>query len=413
MEIKESKKFLYVVGAFPPSIGMGGIRALEFSKRLVKKGIFPIFLTRKSHKKELISKKFFSKIPSSVIVYRSNYFRLANRYIREFLNLFFRIDFYLDWIPFAYLKGKKILKKHKDIRFIYTTGLPISSFIIGYLLKLKFKIPLVVEYRDPWSFNPFLMKNQLLLNQKIDLILEKRWLSSADVIITVSPKLTQFLKKNFLFIGNIPIYSIPNGLNLNAEKLDAKKKDKKNEIVFTFTGKLYGGRNITPLFKIISELKKEGYFDDLRFKLKIFGAYKKIMEKQVKQLNISDIVLLGGFITRSDVFNELYKCDLPIHIGENLNYPTLAFKVFDYLSIGKKMLYLGREDSYTAKYLKENNFGITIPINNFKEGKKKFKNLLNDIKNQVFEYSVKREEILKLSWDNRARDLMEVISTHF
>ena len=41
----------------------------------------------------------------------------------------------------------------------------------------------------------------------------------------------------------------------------------------------------------------------------------------------------------------------------------------------KKILYLGREDSYTANFIKKNNFRLTIPINNVQKGIEIFKNL--------------------------------------
>ena len=412
MERSQSKKFLYIVGAFPPLIGAGGIRAFEFSKRLINNQIYPIILTRTNHKKELINKKHFNEIPSSLQVHRTKYFPLKNIYIRELLNLFFRIDYYTDWIPFAYIKGKKILKKNKDIKFIMATGLPVSTFIVGYLLKKKFNIPLVVEYRDPWSYNPFFPKTLFWLNQKLDLIIEKQMLKLSDVIITVSPELSNFLINRFSFIKNKPIYAIANGLNIDDERFNHQIKDK-NQIIFTFTGKLYGGREITPLLKIITELKKENFFENRKFLLKIYGGYQKSLAESVKKSSIKDLVFFGGFILRSEAFNEISNSDLAVHIGENLNYPTLAFKIWDYLSLGKKILYIGREDSYTSKFLNEHNFGITLPINDLKRGKLILKSLIEQILQNNLNNTITKEQIRDFTWNHKYKEFQAIIYKYF
>lgn len=403
-------KFLYLVYDFPPVAVQPGIRALEISKRLVKKNIFPTILTRNFDKK-MPSNKFLSEIPSSLDIFRTPFIKLNNNKINFFLKHFFRFDFYLEWIPFAYLKAKKILKTNKEIKFIYASGPPFYIHIIGYLLNLKFKIPLIVEYRDPWSFNPYFGKNEQWLNKKIDLIFEKRILNSAEIIITVSPALSQFLKEKFPFIRNKPIYSIANGLNIN--KFHKNLKENSKDVIFTFTGNLYQKRTIIPLLTIISKLKNEYFFEKFNFQLKIFGTYNKnLLSKIINKLKIDDLILLGDFIPRSKVFNEISKSDLALHVGENLNYPTIAFKVWDYLSCRKKILYLGLEKCYTAQFLEKNNLGYIIPINNLKKGKLIFKNLIFDILNNRFEHNI--DHVLsEFSWDNRVKILINIIKKKF
>ncbi len=399
--------FLYIVDDFPPAGMQPGIRALEISKRLVKEKIFPIILTKKIDKNKIFNKSLIKEIPSSLNIYRTPLFELKNKFL-HLIDPFFKYDFYLQWIPFAYSKAKKILRENKNIKFIYASAPYFHTHIIGYLLKKKFNLPLVIEYRDPWSFNPYHEKIESWLNKKINLIIEKRILKSADIIITVSSELNSFLKTKFSFIQNKPIFSIANGLNVDKFYNYPKKNYK--EIIFTFTGALYEKRSIVPLIKLIFEIKKENFFRDFRFSMRIFGNYKKEPLKYIiKKLNIEDSIILGDLIPRSEALNEIIKSDLAIHIGENLNYPTIAFKVWDYLSCRKKILYLGREDSYTANFLKKNEFGIVIPINNLPKGKKILKRLLNEIKNNKFDNIIKEKKLAKFSWDNRAKKFINRI----
>ena len=157
---------------------------------------------------------------------------------------------------------------------------------------------------------------------------------------------------------------------------------------------------------IISKLNENQLFKNLDFKFKIFGRYNKdLLRIIVKKLDIEDLIYLGDFISQEKVFEEVYKSDLAVHIGENLNYPTIAFKVWDYLSCGKKLIYLGREDSYTAKFLLKKNIGFTIPINDLSKGLKTFENILDGILNESINLNIEEKKIENFSWSKRIKSL--------
>ncbi|MEE9378909.1 MAG: glycosyltransferase [Candidatus Lokiarchaeia archaeon] len=401
-------KFLYIVDEFPPIGRHPGIRALEISKRLLKKDIKPIILTREVKKSKFLNLKLIKEIPSNLKIVKSYSFEIQNKFLLKFLDLVFRIDFYISWVPFAYFKAKKILKRETDIKFIYIAGPPFYNHIIGILLKKKFDIPLILEYRDPWSYNPYLGKRERWLNQKLDLIIERNSLQVADMIITVSSALTTYLKKCFSFINNKPIHSIPNGLNIYKK---APKLVKENfKILFVFAGSLYRKRSITPFLKIISQLKADGVIGRNNFLFKIFGDYDyKELDSVIKNLKIKDIIFLGQRLPRFQIFKEISQAHFTVHIGENLYYPTIAFKIWDYLSCRKKILYLGRKESLTAKFLEKNNFGFTLPIDNLKNAKQLLADVIENIRNQNQDITIPKENLKEFTWDHRANKFIEKI----
>ena len=413
MDFKKFLNFLYIVEDFPPAGMQLSIRALEISKRIIKKNIFPIILAKGLIRYQNFNYSLINEIPASLQIYRTSFIKFKNKVILKFLDFTIKLDFYLEWIPFGYLKAKRILRKDKNIKFIYSSGPPFYIHILGYLLKRKFNVPLVLEYRDPWSFNPYDKKFERWLSKKINLVLERKILRSANLVITISPALTLFLKKKFPFIKNQLIVSIPNGLNL-FNLVDNLKNKNNQEIVFTFAGTIYRKRSIVPLFEIISHLKKENFFEDFKFLIKIFGNFnKKKLESLIRILKIEDLILLGDFIPRSRALIEISKSNMAIHVGEQINYPTIAFKVWDYLGCKKKILYLGSENSYTAEFLKKNNFGIVIPINNLNKGKNLLKKLINDIKDNKFTGIIDEKQLLKYTWDYRATKFEQAITKYF
>ena len=405
-------KFLYIVDEFPPIGRHPGIRALELSKRLLKKEIEPIILTKRVKSSKSIDNTLIKEIPSSLRIIKSYSFEIQNKIILKILDSIFRIDFYLSWVPFAYHKAKKILKKETDIKFIYIAGPPFYNHIIGILLKKKFDFPLVLEYRDPWLYNPYLGKRDRWLNQKFDGIIERISLQYVDMIITVSNALTRFLKNCFPFIRNKPIHSLPNGLTIYETYHESVQDNFK--ILFIFAGSLYRKRNIIPLLKLISQLKIDGVLRSHTFLFKIYGHYDyKELNSIINKLRIKDLVFLGQNLPKSQILKEISQSHIAIHIGENLNYPTIAFKVWDYLSCRKKILYLGKKESLTSKFIESNKFGLTLPINNLKKAKQILENIIEDIRNRNFDIIIPKENLKAFTWDQRTNKFIEKIVNQY
>jgi len=399
----KSVKFLYILDS---TSLQNIIRIFEISKRLLRFNVKPIILTQKLGRRPL-NNILVNKLTRFLNVHKSFFIEINRNFIIRILDIFINIDFYLSWIPFAYLKARKIIKNN-NIKFIYVSGPHFYTHILGYLLKIKHKIPLIIEYRDPWSLNPYsLADNNQFINKVIDYQLENRILKSADYIITISNELKYFLKQNFQFIKNKKIITIPNGINIL--KMNKHLNGNKSKIILIFTGSLYGKRSILPFMLVLSQLKQENYFNDINFLLKIYGSYDKNLIKSIKYLNIEDIVILGGQVSRFKALREISRSNLALHIGENFNYPTIAFKVWDYLSCRKFILFLGYENSLTARFLKRYDFGITLPLNKLNEIKNKFINVIDRIRLNEFNNLINEKQLKNFTWKNRAHKFLNKI----
>ncbi|MHA1250528.1 MAG: hypothetical protein ACTSRP_11110 [Candidatus Helarchaeota archaeon] len=404
-------KFLYIVDKFlyhPYS----GIRTFEISKRLIKYNFLPIIVTQNLKKEKINDFLIESKILNKLPVITTNYFNIKIKYIKILQDFIFKIDFYFRWIPFAYFKLRKILEIYKNqIKFIYASGPSFETHIIGYLLKKKFKIPLILEYNDPWSFNPYNKDIEPPLNRLINYLLEIKILKSTDIIISLSTEFNHFLKKHFPFVKNKKFLIVDNGINFH---LSQNKKKKKEKITFTFIGTLYGKRKITPFLNLISVLKFTGFLDNEMLEINIFGKYpKKRLNFILKKLKIDDMVNLNGFLNREEIYKNLIECDLPIHIGDNTNYPTLAYKIWEYLSCRKKILFIGNINSFTAKFIKKNNLGIILPLNDLQKSLKILKQLILDIKNKKFNTFIDKQKLIYYTWDERIKKLNTFLVKYF
>jgi len=414
------KEILFISYHFPPFSKILSIRAAEFTKRLVNNGYKIFVVSAKSNKNDYKDRELLKKVNSPMIRntkvsnmsfskegFQSN-IKKTSLYF-EIFNLFL----FLHWIPLAFLASRRIIKKN-NIKLVYVSAPPFFTLPLGYLLKLFCKIPLLIEYRDPWSHNPYLKDTMTKSIENFYLKMEKRILKSADRIITISEGMKEFLLDNFPETRNKRIHAIPHGINVDDIEKLTKKSINPKEITFTFTGNLYGLRDLEPLIRIVSTFHELGTLNDTSLNINIFGRYdSKHLTSLFKKYDVSKYFHLEGFVPRDVCLKKVYNSSLALHVGENLNYPTLSFKILEYLSMRKKMVYIGREESYTAKFLEKHGLGITLPINDHDLGLKRFEELIEGLKKQTFQTNISLDELHQFTWDERTNDLIKIIDYYY
>jgi len=410
------KEILFISYYFPPFSKILSIRAAEFTKRLVKNGYKIFVVSSKSNKNAHKDGELLRKVKSPMIkntkVFNLSFAKEGFQSNIKKTTLYFEIFnliLFLYWVPLAFLASRKIIKKN-NIKLIYVSAPPFFTLLLGYILKFSCKIPLIIEYRDPWSYNPYLKEIMTKSIENFYLKMEKRILKSADRIITISEGMKQFLLDNFPETRNKRIHAIPHGINIDDIEKITKGSNIPKEITLTFTGNLYGLRDLEPLIRIVSKSHELGKLNNISLNINIFGRYdSKHLTSLFKKYDVYKYFHLEGFVPRDVCLEEVLNSSLALHVGENLNYPTLSFKVFEYLSMRKKIVYIGRKESYTAKFLEKFGLGITLPINDHDLGLKRFEELIEGLKKQTFQTFISSDVLYKFTWDERTNDLIKII----
>ncbi|MFX1413267.1 MAG: glycosyltransferase [Promethearchaeota archaeon] len=388
------------------------IRIRELSKYLIRSNINPVLVTYRLSKKEKLNQNDSQSELSTLHLKNPLFKNFKNKIFLYLRELVLKLAFILKGFPFLYSDVSDYIKKNTDLKFIYATGPSFFTHILGYLLKRKFQIPLIVEYTDPWYKNPYRIGKMRWLENKIDYFIERHILKSTDIIITNTMYLISIMKTNFPFIIDKPIYSIEDGLKL--QEISQDHVSERNKLIITYAGRIYGKRNITPLFKIIYQLKKEAFFEDRPILIKIYGDYpKQLFIRIFKRLKIEDFFYLGDFLPRSDVVEEIKNSDLALHIGEYIDYPTTAFKVWEYLSCRKKILFLNMEHSSRSDFIRNNNLGFIIPIDNLPKAKNVFKELISGIFDNKIDLTFEESKLDQFTWESRSKKFMSSIISKF
>ncbi|MBX3438099.1 MAG: hypothetical protein KF861_11455 [Planctomycetaceae bacterium] len=63
-------------------------------------------------------------------------------------------DRHVGWFPCATWAGCRALQR-EPVDVIYAVGKPWTSFFVGYVLKVLFRKPLVIDFMDPWRDSPW------------------------------------------------------------------------------------------------------------------------------------------------------------------------------------------------------------------------------------------------------------------
>ncbi|MBY9020955.1 MAG: glycosyltransferase [Candidatus Lokiarchaeota archaeon] len=412
------KEILYLSYHFPPYSNILSNRATEFSKRLIESDYKIFVVSAKNNKNATIDKELLKTVDSPLIknaqVYNLSFSSsgVASSVKKiSILKEIFNIFLFFHWLPLSFAKSSRIIRKN-HIRLIYTSAPPFFSLVLGYLLKKIFKIPLITEYRDPWSDNPYFLGNISEFTKRNYNKIDKKVLKTSDAIIAISEGLKEYLIKAFpSIVKEDKVFAIPNGLDMSSFLATNVNIPQSNKIVLTFTGKLYGLRDLKPLIKIISSVKELGKLEGVSLKINIFGRYNyENLSNLIQKYKVSEYFSLNGFIPRNECLEEISESTLTLHVGENINYPTISFKVWDYLSMRKKIVYLGREDSFTARFLKDNNLGFTIPVNNHDLGVKKFISLIDRLISNQIKLEVDPKQLSKYTWDNLTPKLISIFN---
>jgi hypothetical protein len=160
---------LLVVAYYTPPLGLSGVmRVTKLCKFLPEAGWRPLILTVKPAAYYHYDPKLLDDLAESRIFRTEsidparllNRLRPARARLRpvlsrhlgrgpRLLNYFLFPDAKAGWLPFAVRAGRRIIEQEKPAA-IFATAPPFTALLVGSRLKAVSRLPLVLDFRDPW-----------------------------------------------------------------------------------------------------------------------------------------------------------------------------------------------------------------------------------------------------------------------
>jgi len=236
------------------------------------------------------------------------------------------------WIPTALLFAKKIIEK-ENIDLIW--AFPAPGAVMGVLLKKITKRPLIIDYPDPWTFNPHYSYPSRFY-QKLDMMLEKWVLKNCDQLIVA----TKWIKNKYLLIYpwlDKKIWVLRNGFYSEHFLKNQILEQSNNKFTITYTGRFYGLRSPKLFLEALNRIFIERKIprDDIRVFFIGSKAGSTKVDNLIKDLLLQDLIIQTNWVSVEKSYDHILKSDLLL-IPEFAN--VLTTKAFEYLATGKPIL---------------------------------------------------------------------------
>ncbi|MCT4542482.1 MAG: glycosyltransferase [Vallitalea sp.] len=411
------KKVLMVANQFPPMGGSGVQRSVKFAKYLPEFQWEPIVFTRES-KNSLTDESLLQDIPIDLKVIRTKPYDLNQ--LKKPFNLVGKVISRKMLIPDGdriwYEKNKKLLLeyvKNNKVDALYTTSYPYSDHLLGlYVKKHMPNLPWIVDFRDEWCNNPYILdmgysKSRIRKEREM----EKEVVNNCDFFITNTP----LMLKNFLNDYSIKekSYVIPNGYDEEDFVGLDKSYTKKDKLIITYAGSMYGRRKPDYFLQGIKELIEEGKINRNDIIIRFIG---NIPNKKIKEINnnyeLNDVINYLPYMEHKKSIEMLIQSDVLLFIiGEGKGAENFySGKVFEYMNTNRPILALVPPKGVAADVIRETCTGYISETTNINQIKELVVKLYDDWKNNSIAIKPNWSKVQEFERKELTKKLVEVLN---
>jgi glycosyltransferase involved in cell wall biosynthesis len=256
----------------------------------------------------------------------------------------------------GYKIAKSILKENKIS--VITTQDPFETGLLGWLLKKKFKIPLLIQIHTELPFRYFAFESFLnFFRWFLALFL----IPKADRLRVVSSRIEDYIIKKLSYpaekIDVLPVFVDIEKLKQEKE-LDIKQRYLGFDFCFLMLSRLVKVKNIPLQLKALSKLKQSYP----KFLLIIVGdgPERKKLEKLVLKLNLKENVVFEGW--QRDVVSYLKSADCLLFSS---NYEGYGRTIIEALSFGLPVI--ATKVGIAPEVIENGGNGFLVEVGNEKE----------------------------------------------
>lgn len=396
-ESVRDNKVLIITYVFPPAAYVGGHRQLKYCKYLRDYGWAPLVLTIEPTGVNFKDDNLCRQVPDHVRVYRAldvdpakwiEKFESRERsstgvppriatagpqapprapgMLQRLRRLFGQLlndspDSHIFWVPFAFLKGVRILLT-ENVDVIYCSSPPHSSHIVAFLLAICFRKPYVLDFRDPWFVSgPHRIpsaKHRWV--SKWETAAKRVVVSNAAKIISVSRGERDELREEFPELKAEHFTVITNGYDPTDFNGVSQGQERSSKLTLTHAGTIYGGR-AGEFFASLHQLVRDHPGIEDKVQVKLIGEVANEYAETIRTLEARGILRAYGTLPHATTLRAVLESDALVILmgGEEELSSHIPAKVFEYLYAGKPIVAVAG-DGELAEIVTKSGLGILV-----------------------------------------------------
>ncbi len=270
---------------------------------------------------------------------------------RLYRSLLFWPDASVGWFFYALPATFHLCRRWRpDI--IYATSPPETALILGSIASWRLSIPWVAEIRDRWADDPYGPRPRW--RAFLDRRLERRVLSSARAIVTVSETWAQAYRERYSKTTAV-IYNgfMPEDYEHQPSMAPPSVRD---SLRIVYTGAVYVGRDPTPLWQALRLIgpAAEG------IRIEFYGSPGAAILAGAARHGVSENVQVREYLPHHEVVRR--QCQADVLLLLQWNDPSEAGnipgKLFEYLGARRPILALGYPGGEMAAIVRERAAGF-------------------------------------------------------
>lgn len=205
-------------------------------------------------------------------------------------------DIDAGWYVPALLNGLAIVKRERP-QVLYATGGPWTTFLVARDLARLARLPLVLDYRDPWTLNPAVVRSGNVF-ERLAMRMERTVVQRARCIIANTDVLRETLvQAHGEAVGDKTVV-IHN--SFDAEDYAGPDPDPEDVFTMSYVGAMYDAHSPEPFLQAVAALCAERADLRGRFRVRLVGAGAPRIASLVRMLGLEDVVLVEDPVSHAE-----------------------------------------------------------------------------------------------------------------
>jgi glycosyltransferase involved in cell wall biosynthesis len=373
--ISEYRKVLVIAYYFPP-MGLSGVqRTAKFVKYLPKYGWKPTVLTVSPTGYYAVDDSLLKEVEAAgatvvrassldpnrlfrhqgVVKMPSERWRKVLQFTGD--SIFFP-DTKIGWKRKALRSASELLRREK-FDLLFATAPPQTDFLIGEALKRKFRLPLVLDYRDAWLDYPF-KYYPTPVHRYIHYRMEKRILKAADRIIVTIRRVKESILKHYPGLDYHDVTIIPQGYDpADFRSGGSAKHSLRRKMRITHAGTFYADRNPSIMLHALHNVLRDVPQMRGRLEISLIGNVRDEDRTLVTKLGLQNEVTFHGYLEHQDCARHLMNSDVLWLVLDN-DYQSPG-KLYEYFGARKPVL-ASLQEGYIKQVVMESGVGLCVPL---------------------------------------------------